>query len=73
MLKPACELFFHFQRAICNQSTRGEWSEGEQARYVWGEVQALQGGQVPHQGWQVPGPDVMVSSPANFTLGSPKL
>ena len=74
LTKPACELFLNFQRAICNQSTGGEWSEGEQARHVWGEVQAVQGGEVPHQGWQVPGQDVMATSDClPRGLGWPKL
>ena len=49
-------------------------SQGVQARYVRGEVQAHQGSQLPHQDWQVPGQDLVAWSDSwPRGLGRPKL
>ena len=61
-----CSFYSHpwFQRSICHQPVGSEWLEGEPTGHVRGEVQALQGGEVPDQGGQVPGSDVIeVNSP----------
>ena len=48
------------QPPVCYQPAGSEWAQGEQAGHVWGEVQTIQGGQVSHQGWQVPSQNVIL-------------
>ena len=47
------------QPPVLHQPAGCEWAQGEQAGHVWGEVQTIQGGQVSHQGWQVPSQNVV--------------
>ena len=56
-----------FQPPVCYQPAGCEWAQGEQAGHVWGEVQAIQGGQVSHQGWQVPSQNVVLAVFAVFS------
>lgn len=47
-----------FPGKVYYQSACSLRAQGQQAGHVWGEVQALQGSQVYHQGWEVPDQNV---------------